>query len=1468
VLLSSLPFVVSSAFAQCNLDAWVREVAPGIWHEHIEASNSCSLGNGPMELFDNGISLATCQSGPCILDATSGIICAARDHVFSATCTDGACNRTSQSTFVHQPVSAHDPTIAQTAGHLSTDGNGRTGLGATFHIRAVASWGDRVVKYQWLPSGVSAGADQRIGSTDDEVDVNFGAWVPPGETALKATIWACSDKSATTIAVVADYACCCQATPTAPVCAAHPISAAGGNMRMTDTDPLPSMPALPLTRTYDSKSSTAGRFGTGWRSFLDVTANSVISDGDTYLMIRTGDGEFYVFRNLARVWPQNGMPATLTYDGAAGTYTLHEPQRDVDVVVRASDGVPLRYHARSTGRDVLIGYSGAVPVSVADSWGNWSWTLSASGNRITAITIDGTSNTWQYTYDASGLLTTVQGPDNAAWRTYAYSSGLLTEARDAAGRLIESHTYDSARATSSLSSEGDVTAVNYSETQDISETRFTYATGAVTSYFSAYVGGRPRTTSIVGSCSGCGVNDAVYAYDAFGNMAREQDARGYVTTRSFDSQGRLTSATVGYKPSGCDPEVDVNHCRLTSTALGTASFDATPSTATTTYAYGDANWPDRPTLTTTQSVVNASQPRTAAYTYDATTGIVLQEQITGWKNASETETIVSNTALYDGVAPAAFNPGGNFESAWLSLPQPRGLKRSFDGPRTDVADVTQWVYYPVDAAVPPLLRGHLAAVRDAVGNVTRFEAYDAFGNVTRIVDPNGVATESTYDAAGRLLTSTLKGIPGCDTAADPLCATDLISQRTYSPALGPLASETRPGGGTTTYEYDSRRRMTAMVRSVSATLFERAEYDYDAATGKRSAERYKSGSSSSWTLARSEAFAYDSLARLREIDHPDGTKIVYTYDGANNVKTVQDERHTTANTTYAYDPLNRLASVRQTLSSAPGGSILTQYGYDVAGNLTSVVDPNGNTTTYGFDDFSRMRTQVSPVTGTTSYDYNSGGNLTMTIDANGATTTRVYDAAGRVLTAVSACSGWDTEEVAWTYDDPAPGNYGIGRLAAMTDPSGSTSYAYERRGLLRNEGRVIGSSSSATSYAYDVAGNRTIMGDLEYGYDLAGRPVSVSRRDCAGCAAVPLVTSASYLPFGPETDLLFANGTQQTKSYNTRYQVTENKLTGPGTSTIADYSYTNDGAGNITALHDLTDSGFNRDFGYDDLNRLTTANTGTSLWGTGLFSYDAMGNLLSAAIGTWNQSFTFVGTTSRIATSTEQGNSYPVDYDEAGNELDSFYVPRPGTLVSYVNSSVARQYSCRNLMASMTTLASTGCPREPLMHCQPHAIINGYDYSYDGRGVRVRAVDWSSREKQYVYTPELQLAARQDVSSGEFDEFVWFNGHPVAQVSSGVPSLLFSFTDHLGTPLLQTDSSGQVIWRAEYEPYGRVYQLRAGTSEDDQPLRLPGQDVAFQSTTGAEENYNIFRWYRGGWGGTRNQIHWESVATRIFLRTR
>ena len=135
---------------------------------------------------------------------------------------------------------------------------------------------------------------------------------------------------------------------------------------------------------------------------------------------------------------------------------------------------------------------------------------------------------------------------------------------------------------------------------------------------------------------------------------------------------------------------------------------------------------------------------------------------------------------------------------------------------------------------------------------------------------------------------------------------------------------------------------------------------------------------------------------------------------------------------------------------------------------------------------------------------------------------------------------------------------------------------------------------------------------------------------------------------------------------------------------------------------------------------------------------------------------------------------------------------------------------------------------------------------------RVQPLATAAGRRYSFYSPEMSLLAESEIGISPsapviLYEYVWFNGHPVAQVDGGVTH--WTFTDHLGTPILQTDTNAAMFWRAEYEPFGRIYLLR--TADQHQPLRLPGQE-AEQFNIGpngvTERSYNVFRWYRPGWG--------------------
>jgi len=1249
-----------------------------------------------------------------------------------------------------------------------------------------------------------------------------------------------------------------------------PVRLWDGSMTYSERDPIPSG-GLPLfTRNYDTLITGDGVFGTGWKSVFNSGLTRFTSDSIDTVTIETEGERPAAFVKGHGQWTQSWpigirSAATLTQQ-PDGSWLYREGGSSLIRMFR-SDGRFIGFDDRSSTRKVLIDYTtSGMPQRVYATDGTWSCTVTTSANHVTAISVDGRPDlTWQYIYSGSLLQSVALAGSPSAWRTYDYAAGRLSAVHDESGNLIESHVYDAqGRATTSAGgSTTDITNIEYDlpgSLPDSTVTRVTYATGEQTTFDQRFIEGRQRTISTVGGCGSCGSRNATYAFDEdTGRIMRSQDARGYIASFSYDSSGKLVQERRNDRPSTCDPEQDAAHCRMTPAALLAVTLQSTSALKSVSYAYGDPQWPDMPTMITGPSVAKPGDVRVDTVTYDAVTRQPLTSTSSGWINSTTQISTTTTTALYDGVATAAFDPGRSFSSSWLTLPQPAGKRKSVDGPRTDVVDVTTLVYYPIDSSVPSTYRGRLAATENAAGHLTTFENYDVFGNAGRIVDPNGVATETTFDALGRPLITTLKGVSGCDTAADPLCATDLVTSRTYSQITGPLTSQLDANGNVVTYEYDTRGRLTAIARGASTSaLKERMELSYDPATSKKSVERYLAMENGSWIEKRRESFAYDALGQLMTLTHPDANSIGYAYDDSGSLASIRDENHTAPNTRYIYDPGRRLSSVHQTLGTE---EVVTSYAYDVAGNLTGVTDPNGNATSYTYDDFHRMVSQSSPVTGVTTYAYDAAGNLTSSTDANGSVTARSYDVLGRMVTSV-ATSDLSSETTSWSYDGTSP--FTVGRLATMTDPAGTAAYRYERRGLLLSDSRTTGTILLATSFQYDAAGNRTVIVypsgiPMNYTYDYAGRPLSLS------VWGNTYMSGATYLPFGPETSLTFLNGTTQTRTYDSRYRIQRNTLTSTA-GTIADYSYTEDPAGNISTIHDMIDPSYDRDFSYDDLHRLAFANSGTSLWGNGAYTYDRMGNILSRdlggmvevdpdeplsrtgrfsaaanslpAPGSVHETYAYTGATSKMATITAGGIDHPLAYDAAGNETQYFDL---------------RTYSPRNLMSSIT---------EPSEDGHSHTIR----YTYDGRDVRLIRSEGTAgypapfANRYFVYGPELQLlsvsvddnpnvwgkTARSNYTPGMKHEIAWFNGRPVGQLIDG-GTIRYTFTDHLGTPILQTDSSATVVWRAEYEPYGDLFTLRVGASAAEQPLRFPGQEYEGR-WEGVEERYNIFRWYRGGWG--------------------
>src|SRR6202140_2706299 len=1004
---------------------------------------------------------------------------------------------------------------------------------------------------------------------------------------------------------------------------------------------------LQLRRYYRSQSGFTGMLGTGWRTnFDEVLDTTGISSGIVTYFDCHGDQE--VFYGVAAGTPVRNPVSgdmltlnqagtvyslvtwanqTLAFDSVGRLSSLTGRIGNTQILNRDPSSHLIQTVTDTLGRQLSFSYDASsrlisvhsVPAGITVGFG-YTGTNCGTGNLCSATEPDG--KTWTYQYDITSSF-----PHN------------LTAIVDPLGHTVVQNSYNSNQVNAQSIGGQDALSFSYFPTSFPTNTVINDSLGRSTTF--VYDKNSEAITFITGPlCSCSGAQSLTLAYDQFLRLTSITDGNNHITTLKYGRD------VIQMFPDGSSQ---------VQTAYPTPSEVDEPLTATATraitasyYAAGDP----RQDLIQTLTIPSADTPANSkVVTFNFNTQGLLTSLVDGG---------------YVNGAPTSYTTSYSYDA--------KGRIQQITGPRTDLTHHTNFGYFPgtdTDLA----RRGQVQTITDALSHVTHFASdaspnntYTLFGDPLSMTDPNAVVTDYAYDGQGRMLSQTMKGVPG-DTA--PLTTTWAYD------GVGRLGSVTLSLGNGVSLAYDAAYRLTNLVCFATGTKNQQEQllvgYDGMSQLTSEQAQLCPSPAATcaAWTTTQQENFEYDGYGRLSSVDHPipTGSKIFYGYDAAGNLTTIRDENHTSTNATYGYAFANGLLSNVQTLSGAPGNKNITQYGYDVQDNAVSVVDPNNNNTTYHADDFGRVTSQVSPVGGTTSYSYDPADNLVNVVDANSAQTASTYDALDRILSAVSTRTGYTTETVNWTYDSATSGNFGTGRLASITDPSGSTGYAYERRGLLKSEARTILGNAYSLAYTFDKNGNQNQLTYpdakvITFGFDFADRPISAKR------GSTTYVSSATYEPFGPLSTIAFGNSATQTLSYDLRYRPSENKLVKG--STLADYLYQEDAVGNITQIHDALTAGYNRDFGYDDLNRLTTANSGTSLWGTTTgngYTYEAMGNLTSLPLGAGRlASFAYSGTLPKLASVTENSSNRPVSYDSAGNETQV--------------GSAAYTYTPRNLLAS------------------------------------------------------------------------------------------------------------------------------------------------------------------------------------------
>jgi RHS repeat-associated protein len=697
----------------------------------------------------------------------------------------------------------------------------------------------------------------------------------------------------------------------------------------------------------------------------------------------------------------------------------------------------------------------------------------------------------------------------------------------------------------------------------------------------------------------------------------------------------------------------------------------------------------------------------------------------------------------------------NISRTWTYTYDTAGRMLTSNGPRTDVSDVTTYTYYSCTTGSQC---GQVHTITNALGHVATYNSYNAHGQPLTITDANGLVTTLTYDLRQRLASRTV----GTETTTF-----------TYHPT-GLLRRITLPDGSYIEHTYDAAHRLTRIEDGEGHHIV----YTLDA-MGNRTAEQARDPSN---TLARTRSWVYNSLNRLTQEIGAAGTAPVTTSFGHdNNGNETSINAPLARNTALSYDALNRLGQITDPLLGA------TQYGYNALDQLLSVTDPRGKVTSYTYNAHGDLTQLVSPDTGTTVNTYDSGGNPLTSTDARSKTGTYAHDALNRVTSLT-----YPDQTITYTYDT---GTNQKGRLTQVSDASGSTSWTYDAHGKVSSRQQSMGITKTL-SYAYDASGRLqtlTLPSGATVGHAYThGRLTSLTLN-----GVTTVLSNVLYEPFGATRGWTWGNATLAVRQYNLDGNVTDIDSAG-----LKTYGY--DDAFRVTSVTDVTTPSLSQSYGYDLLDRLTSA-TGTGL--NQSWTYDASGNRLSQG-GSHPSSYTVSATSNRIASITGT-LSRTYGHDAAGNATG--------------DGAATLTYNDAGRLVSATRGGITAT------------------YAHNALGQRVKKTV-TGVTTYFVYDEAGHLVGEYDGTGALIQETLWFDDLPVAVLKpngSGGVNVFYVHTDHLDTPRrISRPSDNAILWRWDSDPFGTTAANEdpdGDTNLFNYHLRFPGQYL--DQETGLHYNY-------------------------------
>ena len=964
----------------------------------------------------------------------------------------------------------------------------------------------------------------------------------------------------------------------------NPCDPSTGNKLQEETDYVASGPfPLRFVRTYNwlSQAVTAN-LGGGWRHNYDarLVANAA---GDAVGAFRT-DGRVVKYERVGANWVSDADVTDRLQSVTGGGWKLFAGEGD-QVESYDATGKLLAIENRAGSKHTLSYFVGGpnagALAQVADHFGRTLGFTYTPQNYLASVT-DPAGNVIRFGYDENLRLAEVTYPNStpdvaadAPKRVYLYqdAAGItaLTGVRDENGGQFATFVYEGGRLIETRHA-GDADRFRLDYTGPSTTEVKSYTTSSdpvVRSYAFETILGVKYNTSVTGApCPACGPQKQTFD-PANGFRTSATDWNGNITRYAHDARGLET---------------------LRVEAAGTAEERRI---ATDWHAF--YRLPTRvaePLRITINEYGGPTDPN------PGNRGALLSRS-------------VQDTADASGAQGFSATPVGE-PRVWRYTYDANGKIRAADGPRTDVADITAYTYYPDDDPDPGK-RANLATITNAAGHLTQFSAYDAHGKPTTIVDPNGLVTTLAYDARQRL---TARSVGGETTSYQ------------YD-GVGQVTKVTLPDGSFLAYTYDAAHRLIGVADS----LGNRISYTLDLVGNRIREDVFDPGN----TLVQTRSRVYSNLNRLEQQiggTNPAVHITRFTYDDQGNLTSIDGPLTGSPNdlTVHAYDALNRLRQVTDALSG------ITQYGYDALDRISSVTDPRKLTTTYTVSGHGEQSLEVSPDRGTTRRVHDNAGNVVSMTDGRGQTINYRYDALNRPIGGFLATARY------LEYDGGALQQPNAkGRLTNAQGGGGSTSYRYEPQGRVIEKVQVAGNVTRKVSYGYDGFGRMTSITYpsgkvVTLTHDPAGQVQSIA------VGNVTILANAKWFPFGPVKSFVWGNGTPYARAFDLDGRLT----TFPAGASTRSIAY--DATGRIEVITDSATPNLNVVAGYDVLDRLTSY---SGFPAAQAYSYDANGNRTSVGFGGGSPyAYSVAGASNRISAVAGPGPARNYSHDGAGNVTD------------------------------------------------------------------------------------------------------------------------------------------------------------------------------------------------------------------------